>query len=219
LRFETSPWHDGLPLHILEDAELELPESVRDQGGEARELWLSQWHTDLEWLHALHKTRYSNGLIGLHEELARHLVARLAVDEPGISPDERLLRRLLRRQRENIEADILIVANDHWNFDVRGFNPGGNHGSFFRISTHSTFMLAGGEKTTIPRAAVVEEPYDSLSFAPTVLALTGNLRDDNNPIPLLWEKGFRRFPGRPVKEVLAEPENRKSAARGATATH
>jgi arylsulfatase A-like enzyme len=219
LQFETSPWHDGLPLHILEDTELELPESVRDQSREARELWLSQWHTDLEWLHALHKTRYSNGLIGLHEELARHLVARLALDEPGISADERLLRRLLRRQRENIEADILIVANDHWNFDVRGFNPGGNHGSFFRISTHSTFMLAGGEKTTIPRGAVVEEPYDSLSFVPTVLALTGNLRDDNNPIPLLWEKGFRRFPGRPVKEVLAEPENRKSAARGATATH
>ena len=53
---------------------------------------------------------------------------------------------------------------------------------------------------------MIEEPYDSLSFVPTVLALTGNLRDDNNPIPVLWDKGFRHFPGRLVKEVLARPE-------------
>jgi len=215
LRFEFSPWHSGLPLQILEDRELEVPLAERAQ---SREAWLSEWHTDLEWLHALHKTHYSNGLIGLHEQLARHQIARLSLDEAGISADEVLLRRLLRKQRANIEADLLVVANDHWNFDVRGFNPGGNHGSFFRISTHSTFMLAGGDKTMIPRAVVVDEPYDSLSFVPTVLALTGNLRDDNNPIPVLWDKGFRRFPGRPVKEVLAKPENRKIAVTGATAT-
>ena len=212
LHFESLPWQAGLPLHILEDPQLRVP----DQG---REAWLSQWHTDLEWLHALHETRYSNGLIGLYEQVARHPVGRLWVDEPGISSDERLLRRLLRRQRENIESDMLVIANDHWNFDVRGFNPGGNHGSFLRISTHSTLMLAGGDKTTIPRGAVVEEPYDSLSFVPTVLALTGNLRDDNNPIPILWDKGFRHFPGRVIKEVLTRPEDRKIAATGATATH
>lgn len=198
LHFEPSPWRAGLPLQIFEDGQLEVPIQNREK-------WLSDWHTDLEWLHALHKTHYSNGLIGLHEQLARHTVGRLALDEPGISADERLLRRLLRKQRENIEADMLVVANDHWNFDVRGFNPGGNHGSFFRISTHSTFMLAGGDRTAIPRGARIDEPYDSLSFVPTVLALTGKLRDDNNPIPALWAKGFRRFPGRPVKEVLAKP--------------
>ena len=215
LHFESSPWQAGLPLQILEDPQLEVPAGGP---GQSREAWLNQWHTDLEWLHALHKTRYSNGLIGLHEQLARHPIARLSLDEAGISADERLLRRFLRRQRENIEADMLVVASDHWNFDVRGFNPGGNHGSFFRISTHSTFMLAGGDKTTIPRAVVVAEPYDSLSFVPTILALTGNLRDDNSPIPVLWDKGFRRFPGRPVKEVLAKPENRKIAVTGATVT-
>ena len=198
LHFEPSPWRAGLPLQIFEDEQLEVP-------NQNRAAWLSEWHTDLEWLHALHKTHYSNGLIGLHEQLARHTVGRLALDEPGISTDERLLRRLLRKQRENIEADMLVVANDHWNFDVRGFNPGGNHGSFLRISTHSTFMLAGGDRTAIPRGVRIDEPYDSLSFVPTVLALTGNLRDDNNPIPVLWAKGFRRFPGRPVKEVLAKP--------------
>lgn len=212
LHFQLSPWRPGLPLQIFEDPQLRTP-------AENREAWLSEWHTDVEWLEALHKTRYSNGLIGLHEQLARHEIARLSLDEPGLSSDEILLRRLLRRQRENIEADLLVVASDHWNFDVRGFNPGGNHGSFLRISTHSTFMLAGGDNTGVPRAAVIEEPYDSLSFVPTVLALTGNLRDDNNPIPVLWDKGFRRFPGRPVKELLAAPEKRNIAVTGAAGSH
>ena len=204
LQFEVVPWQPGLPLHIFEDEQLAIPETDR-------EAWLNEWHTDVEWLRALHKTEYSNGLIGLHEELARHPIERLALDEPGITSDERLARRLLKRQRELIETDLLLVANNHWNFDVRGFNPGGNHGSFFRISTHSTFMLAGGDKTHLPRGAVVEEPYDSLSFVPTILALTGNLRDDSHPLPVLWNKGFRTFPGRVVKEILsAHREPRKS---------
>jgi len=114
---------------------------------------------------------------------------------------------------------VLLVASDHWNFDVRGFNPGGNHGSFFRISTHSTFMIAGGDKTGLPQAIVIDEPYDSLCFVPTLLALTGNLRDDSNPVPVLWDKGFRRFPGRPVKELMpGRPENPKIAVTGANAS-
>ena len=112
------------------------------------------------------------------------------------------MRDFERRKRELVEPDMLIVANDHWNFDVRGFNPGGNHGSFFRISTHSIFMVAGGQQTNIPRAFEIVKPYDSLSFAPTLLALTGNLRDDNNPVPKLKERGFSRFPGRIVTELL-----------------
>jgi hypothetical protein len=79
-------------------------------------------------------------------------------------------------------------------------------------------MLAGGENTGVPRGYAVKEPYDNLSFVPTVLALTGNLRDDNSPVPVLWKKGFR-FPGRPVKEVLTTPANRKIAGTGAAATH
>jgi hypothetical protein len=209
LQFEAVRWQPGLPLRIFEDEKLAIPEADR-------ETWLNQWHTELEWLHALHKTDYSNGLIGLYEELARHPIEKLALDEPGISSDERLARRLLKRQRELTETDLLLVANNHWNFDVRGFNPGGNHGSLFRISTHSTFMLAGGEKTHLPRGAVVDEPYDSLSFVPTVLALTGNLRDDSHPLPVLWNKGFRRFPGRVVKEILpGAPGTQKIAVTGA----
>ena len=211
LHFETSEWREGMPLQMFEDQHLNVPVANRAA-------WLSQWHTDQEWLRALHLTRYSNGLIGLHEQMGRHAVARLEVDAPGISADERLLRRLLRRQRQNIESDLLLIANDHWNFDVRGFNPGGNHGSFLRISTHSTLMLWGGDQTRIPRATVIDQPYDSLSFVPTVLALTGKLRDDNNPIPDLLDKGFRRFPGPLIKEVLGRgrSENQSIAGTGAT---
>lgn len=201
IQFEKSNWEPGLPLQIFEDNQLAISQTDREK-------WLSDWHTDQEWLEALHRTRYSNGLIGLYEEIGRHATERLLPDQPGLSEDERLSRRLARRQRELVEADLLLVANDHWNFDVRGFNPGGNHGSFLRISTHSTLMLAGGDKTQIPKGLTVEEPYDSLSFAPTILALTGNLRDDSNPIPVLWDKGFRRFPGRAVKAVLAPAEKR-----------
>jgi hypothetical protein len=68
---------------------------------------------------------------------------------------------------------------------MRGFNPGGNHGSFLRASIHSAWMLAGGDHTGIPRGLVVEGPYDSLSFVPTVLALTGKLGDDRVPATAL----------------------------------
>ena len=63
-------------------------------------------------------------------------------------------------------------------------------------------MLAGGTKTSLPQGINVDAPYDSLSFVPTLLAITGNLRDDNNPVPELWEKGFRTFPGYVVRELV-----------------
>ena len=212
--FEAIPWQPDLPLRFFEDEHLIIP------AGQNRDDWISQWHTDLEWLHALHLTKYSNGLIGLYEELAHHKNARLDPDEPNISAAERVSRRFVKRQRELAEADLLIVANNHWNFDVRGFNPGGNHGSFLRASTHSTFMIAGGKDVHVPQGVSVEEPYDSLSFMPTMLALTGNLRDDKTPLPVLWDKGFRRFPGRLVKEVLpATPENLRIAGTGVSSTH
>ena len=195
LQFNLIDWQAGLPLQMFEDSNLAVP-------GNNRAAWLSEWHTDTEWLEALHRTHYSNGFIGLQEELARHPNERLSTNDPSLTEDARLMRQYARRKRELVEADMLIVAHDHWNFDVRGFNPGGNHGSFFRISTHSVFMIAGGANTKIPQALNIETPYDSLSYVPTLLALTGDLRDDNNPVPRLWDKGFRHFPGRVVKELL-----------------
>jgi len=208
LQFKEISWQSGLPLQIFEDTNLNIP------GGADRTAWLSQWHTDAEWLQALHKTHYSNGLVGLHEQLARHEIERLSTKDANLTEDERLMREYARRKRELVEADMLIVAQDHWNFDVRGFNPGGNHGSFFRISTHSTFMVAGGSRTSIPHALNIEAPYDSLSFVPTLLALTGNLRDDSNPVAELWERGFRKFPGPVVKELIPDGERPKATANG-----
>ena len=195
LQFQRIDWQAELPLQMFEDPNLAVPVNNRAA-------WLSEWHSDVEWLEAVHRTHYSNGFVGLHEELARHHNERLSPDAPALSDGEKLMRHYARRKRELVEPDMLIVANDHWNFDVRGFNPGGNHGSFFRISTHSIFMIAGGSNTKLPQALTIEEPYDSLSLMPTLLALTGDLRDDNNPVPRLWDKGFRRFPGRVVKELL-----------------
>jgi hypothetical protein len=205
VHFERTEWRAGLPLKIWEDPQLNVAEGARSS-------WLNEWHTDLEWLRALHKTEYSNGLVGLHEQLARHDNEAFKTDVPGLSEDEQLLRRFRRKQREMVEADLLVLANNHWNFDVRGFNPGGNHGSFFRISTHSTLMLWGGEHTGVPVAAVVEEPYDSLSFMPTVLALTGQLNDRQVPVPVLWERGFRTLPGRIIKEILGTTERDRRAS-------
>lgn len=211
-QFDSLEWQSGLPLHILEDPNFSIDATKRIE-------WLNNWHTEREWFEAIHRTAYSNGVIGLHEEMARHPLPQLPADDPSITGDERILRQRVRHQRELCEPEMLLVANNHWNFDVRGFNPGGNHGSFFRISTHAVFMVAGGKNTGLAQGRVIEEPYDSLSFVPTMLALTGELRDDRTPVKTLWEKGFRRFPGRVVEELLpGRLDDRKTAATGASAT-
>ena len=143
---------------------------------------------------------YSDAIIGLNEQMAFHSLPEM--NDEGLSPDEQLIMRFRQRQRHLTEADMLILANNHWNFDVRGFNPGGNHGSFFRVSTNSTFMIAGGAKTGIPRGFTIDEPYDSLSFAPTLLRLMGKIDDENRPVPELYEMGYRKFPGRVIREVI-----------------
>src|ERR1043166_6004665 len=104
LHFESIAWQNDLPLRIFEDPNLNI-------GSNERRAWLSQWHTDVEWLDALHRTHYSNGLIGLPEELARHAYDKLSSSDPSLTPQERSMRDLARRQRELVEADMLIVAN------------------------------------------------------------------------------------------------------------
>ena len=195
IRFDRAEWRLGLPLKMLEDPRLDTRDADRTT-------WLSEWHTDLEWLHALHKTQYSNGLIGLHEQFTLFTAPGTDTGAIDLSPDQRLLNAFHQRQRRLVESDLMVFANDHWNFDVRGFNPGGNHGSLFRISTHALLMFAGGDRTGIPRGLSVAEPYDSLSVVPTILALTGNLESDNSPVDSLAKRGFRKFPGRVISEVL-----------------
>lgn len=211
ISFERKAWGDGLPLKIWEDAHLYVPE------GQTREAWLDGWHTDLEWLRAAHRTKYPHAVTSLHEQLSRHATEMTDANAPGISEDERLIRRFRHRQRLLVETDLLVLANDHWNFDVRGFNPGGNHGSFFHASAHSTLMFYGGDQTGIPRGEAVDEPYDSLSFLPTIMALTGQLQDERRPVPVLWNKGFRQFPGRVIEEVLGDSNKTSPLAKGRNA--
>jgi predicted AlkP superfamily pyrophosphatase or phosphodiesterase len=192
--FKIEEFAAGFPLKIYEDPAVVVP-------GNDRSGWLNQWHSELEWLHATHKGMYSNAIIGLNEQLDRHPV--FDETEGGISDDEKLIRRFRNHQRQLTESDLLILANNHWNFDIRGFNPGGNHGSFFRISTNSTFMLAGGAKTGIPRGLEITEPYDSLSVMPTIMRLMGKIDPNNRPNEELYKMGFRRFPGRVVNEVIS----------------
>jgi hypothetical protein len=132
--------------------------------GADRAQWLCGWHTEREWLEAIHETRYSNGVIGVIEELSP--VADYVPGPPGISP---VLLRYEKRRRELVQADFHVFASDHWNFNTRFPNPGGNHGSFLRISTHSVWMMAGAG---IP-AEQIDQPYDSLNFASTILSLLG----------------------------------------------
>ena len=207
VHFDRADWQAGLPLRMLEDARLNQPLADRTA-------WLSDWHTDVEWLQALHKTQYSNGLVGLHEQFTLFPAPGSDVNAQGLAADERLLHSFVRRQRRLVETDMLIVANNHWNFDVRGFNPGGNHGSFFRISTHSTLLFAGGERTGIPRGLAVSEPYDSLSVAPTIFALTGSLQSDNSPSDVLSRRGFMKFPGRVIFEVAGQKFKPGASAPG-----
>jgi len=90
------------------------------------------------------------------------------------------------------QADLLILASNHWNFNVRGFNPGGDHDSFFRISTNSTPMLSGAG---VPSCLSVRTPYDSLSFVPTLLRLPG----------LATRVHLEAYPGEVIDELFAAP--------------
>ena len=205
IHFDRVQLGNGFPLKMIEDPRLDIPD------GATRAEWLDRWHNEIEWLHALHKTQYSNGLIGLHEQFTFFAEPGTDVDAPNLTADEKLLRSFQRRRRRLVECDLMLFANDHWNFDVRGFNPGGNHGSLFRISTHATLLFAGGAQTGIPRGLAVTEPYDSLSVVPTIFALTGNLEGDNTPVDSLARRGFKKFPGRVISEVVGRSAGAQAA--------
>jgi len=48
-------------------------------------------------------------------------------------------------------------------------------------------MFAGGGRTGLPRGLQISEPYDALSFAPTVLELAGRPEAANLPGPIIEE--------------------------------
>jgi hypothetical protein len=85
-----------------------------------------------------------------------------------------VMLRYEKRRRALVEADFHIFAADHWNFNVRFPNAGGNHGAFFRISTHAVWMVAGAGVAR----KMIDAPYDGLDFASTMLAILGK------PVPM-----------------------------------
>lgn len=186
VHFEPAELAASFPLRLWEDPALAVPEGDRAQ-------WLRDWHGEQEWFRTVHKTAYSNGILALHEQFLRD--ARVK----GLEGDAQLLARFNARKRRLAEPDFLIFANNHWNFNVRGFNPGGNHGSFLRMSSHSVLMLAGGGHTGIPQNLVIEEPYDSLSFIPTILELMGRREDAAG------------MPGKPIQELV--PNEKRPGTR------
>jgi hypothetical protein len=176
IHYDTVPLGPGFPLRLFEDENLGVPIAGREQ-------WFSTWHSELEWLHATHQTAYSNGIVALHEQFL----------EPTAESGAELLARFNQRRRRLAQPDFLIFANNHWNFNVRNFNPGGNHGSFLRASTRSILLFAGGADTGIPQHFEIREPYDSLSFVPTILDLMGRQAE------------AAKLPGRPIREILPAP--------------
>lgn len=181
--YQPAEFAPGFPLHLFEDENLAV-------GGD-RKAWLNSWHSELDWLRATHRTTYSDAITSLHEQFLPPLLPRHTD-----TADAALVAHFARLRRRLAEPDFLIFANDHWNFNVRNFNPGGNHGSFLRASTHAILLFAGGADTGIPRHLQVEEPYDSLSFVPTILDLMGMQADAAN------------LPGRPIEELLpTDPPN------------
>jgi hypothetical protein len=203
VRWLEQSWAPGFPLHLFEDSELQLP------AGSERGTWLSAWHSEHKWMYAVHRCEYSNAVIGITEELSP--VATNVPGPQGISP---ILRRFEIRRRELVQADFHVFASDHWNFNSRFPNPGGNHGGFFRISTHSVWMLSG---TGIP-TRVMTEPYDSLNFASTVLSLTGQKPPMTDRVVTLIEKDgdsvAQAEEGRfvqPQRKELNEPDTLKTS--------
>ena len=112
LSWQPQQWGADFPLHLYEDQKLELP----DGAGRAR--WLSQWHTEQEWFQAIYKCRYSNGVIGITEELLPPSQALPKDDENSA------VGRLELRRRQLVQPDFHLFAADHWNFNVRQLQSG-----------------------------------------------------------------------------------------------
>ena len=61
--WDNAEWRPGLPLELLQDPAIDIAPTARAD-------WLSRPHTEAEWLLAVHKSKYSNGVIGITEELS-----------------------------------------------------------------------------------------------------------------------------------------------------
>lgn len=194
--FDLGSWRPGLPFGLFEDPNLET-------AGVERTAWLSSPHTVNEWRDAAHLTGEGLAVAGLTEVYAT--AYRQTFEEATArtsDSDARLLLRFERRRRDSVAPDLFLHASPHWNFDLKDFNAGGNHGGFAHESMHGVLWLRGGALTRlITGPAVIERPCDGLDVAPTLLeaggmTTRGVLTED------LRRGGFRTFPGRIVQEAF-----------------
>ncbi len=198
IAFDRAAWRPGLPFRLFEDPKLQT-------SGLARPEWLSVSHSIDEWRDAAHLTAEGLAVAGLTEVYAT--AYRQVFDERiarTSDTDARLLLRFELRRRDAVAPDLFVHASPNWNFDLKDFNAGGNHGGFAHESMHAVLWLRGGALTRlIAGPAVIERPCDGLDVAPTLLeagGLTnrGVLTDD------LRRGGFRDFPGRIVTEAFRQ---------------
>jgi len=81
-------------------------------------------------------------------------------------------------------------------------------------------MFAGGANTRIPRALTITEPYDSLSFVPTVLTLTGQLPTPGMSLTAGYAHQPAQYPGRIIAELFAaQPRPTEGAVGGREGAH
>lgn len=198
--YDIAAWHAGLPLGLFEDPALRTASTERVA-------WLSAFHTDREWLAATHRTTEGLGVTGLAEVFSTAYRDAFATAIAGeTDPDRALVRRFALRRRDAVQPDMFLHATPGWNFDLKDFNPGGNHGGFSRTSMHAVLWMIGGSATRVERGPVrVQQPYDGLDFAPTIFEAAG-ITTDGVLSPELERGGFRPFPGRIAWEALKENE-------------
>lgn len=192
---ERDAWRPGLPLRLYEDPALSVTGD--------RSAWLSAFHSDREWLDAVHRTGLGLGVPGLVEVFSNEYeesFARAASRET--TSEGRLARRLELRRRRAMETDMFVHVAPNWNFNAMDFNAGGNHGGFSRRSMRSVLWLHGGDATRVrPGPLVVARAYDGLDFVPTLFELAGVTTGGALP-PALLRGGFTPFPGRVAVEAL-----------------
>ena len=96
--WSPQPWAPGFPLHLFEDPELRVPV------GRDRAAWLLAWHTEREWMEAVHRCKCSNGVIGITEELSP-----VAGNVPGMPGESSILLRFERRRRKLVQPDFISL--------------------------------------------------------------------------------------------------------------
>lgn len=194
--FDLAAWRSGLPFGLFEDESLKT-------GGQDRSAWLSAEHDLISWRDGVHRTAEGLAVVGFTEVATTayrqrfdELIAR------ATQADDKLLLRFERRRRDAVATDLFLHAAPHWNFDLKDFNAGGNHGGFGRSSMHTVFWIRGGAQTRIQAGPIaVQAPYDGLDVAPTLMEASG-LTTGGALTDELKRGGFRSYPGSIVREAF-----------------